>query len=343
MDIQEAYQALGLDPGVDDARLKAAWRRLVSAWHPDRNKSAEAARRMAHINKAYDHIRQIRSGVSVPSDTEAPAPADTSDASETAETFEARTESRTVHLTLDQAVLGCVRSLRGRFTHGCRACEGQGQRVLDSACQACAGRGSVRRAALFGWLWTQEDCADCGGQGRAREVCGDCGGAGERSVKYRRSVRFPAGVRAGDVLTVPSTRHEGFELSLELRVEFEPHPFFILDEAGLRCEMPVDGYAWMAQRWVDVPVPGGVQQMRLQREALVYRLRGQGFPLTPKGERGDFIVKVLPQFPEDEDEAVQEALDRLVAASARAAEAQARSPLGEWRRRLGQWQPKLGD
>ena len=59
MDTQEAYEELGVDPGVSDTELKATWRRLVAAWHPDRNATAGADRRMQHINKAYQHIRQL--------------------------------------------------------------------------------------------------------------------------------------------------------------------------------------------------------------------------------------------------------------------------------------------
>ena len=53
MDTQEAYAELGLHPGATDAQLKASWRRLVAAWHPDRNAAADAGHRMQSINKAY--------------------------------------------------------------------------------------------------------------------------------------------------------------------------------------------------------------------------------------------------------------------------------------------------
>jgi DnaJ-class molecular chaperone len=60
MDTLQAYQVLGLDPGASDAQLKAAWRRLVAAWHPDRNAAQDAGSRMQGINKAYQHLRQLR-------------------------------------------------------------------------------------------------------------------------------------------------------------------------------------------------------------------------------------------------------------------------------------------
>ena len=68
MDTREAYQELGVYPNVSDVELKAIWRRLVAAWHPDRNATVDASRRMQHINKAYQHIRQLRDGQSASTD-----------------------------------------------------------------------------------------------------------------------------------------------------------------------------------------------------------------------------------------------------------------------------------
>ena len=99
----------------------------------------------------------------------------------------------------------------------------------------------------------------------------------------------------------------------------------------------MDGYAWAANRWVEVPVPGGLQQMRLNRNALVYRLRGQGFPVEPRGPRGDYLVTVVPTFHDVEDAAQQKLIDRLIDASAKAAEADPHSQLGQWRLRLKSW------
>ena len=339
MDTQEAYAELGLDPSASDAELKASWRRLVAAWHPDRNTAADAGRRMQSINKAYQHIRQLRDGApdgeDAPDDTpaEAEAPAAPPD-----HRAQPRTHVRPVRLTLEEAILGCTRSLRGHFVQTCSVCVGKGQRVLAQACGTCHGSGAVHKPALFGWMWNQEECADCGGDGRQRASCDACEGTGQQSLAYRRQVRFPAGVRAGQVLSVPASRHGDVDIVLELQVEIEPHPFFTLDDAGvLRCEMPVNGYAWMAGRWVEVPTPDGLQQMRLNRDALVYRLAGQGYPSTPRGPRGDYMVKVLPVFPPEGDAAQDALLEQLIAASTKAAQADRKQPMGQWARTLKRW------
>ena len=57
MGLDDAYVELGVSPGASESEVKAAWRRLVSRWHPDRNASADAAALMQRINRAYDRIR----------------------------------------------------------------------------------------------------------------------------------------------------------------------------------------------------------------------------------------------------------------------------------------------
>jgi len=339
MDTREAYQELGVDPSVSDAELKTIWRRLVAAWHPDRNATAGASRRMQHINKAYQHIRQLRDGQSdgVVDDGHTETGSEQPAASAAADEH-TKTHVRKVALSLEDAILGCTRTLSGRIAHTCSTCVGKGQRVLAKACLTCRGSGAVHKAALFGWLWNEESCTDCGGDGRHRESCDACGGSGEQALAYRRRVRIPAGVRDGHILSVPAVRPGEMGVVLELEVMFEPHPVFTLDGDGLlRCEMPVNGYAWMSERWVEVPTPNGMQQMRLNRNALNYRLSGQGFPTALRGPRGDYLVKVVPVFPAQDDPEQEALLEQLIAKSNDAVKADRSQPLGQWQRKMKRW------
>lgn len=347
MDIREAYRELGVDPSISDAELKAIWRRLVAAWHPDRNAEAGASRRMQYINKAYQHIRQVRDGgnddASEGRDTNSSATATAPEAEQHSDGTQ-RTQICKVSLSLEEAILGVTRTLSGSVAHTCDACAGHGQRAMAQACKTCNGSGAVRRAALFGWLWSDEACTDCGADGRHREPCTVCDGKGEVAVAYRRRVRFPAGIRDGYVLSVPASRHGSLNIGLELEVQIEPHPLFTLDADGvLRCEMPVNGFAWMAGRWVNVPTPTGTQQMRLNRNALTYRFSGQGFPTVLRGSRGDYFVKIVPVFPESDDPAQEKLLDQLIAKSTESAQADKSHPLGQWQQRLKRWNTKPKD
>jgi DnaJ domain len=53
----DPYSILGLRPDAGPQDVAAAYRELAKRWHPDRRGDAEAARRMAEINAAYDVLR----------------------------------------------------------------------------------------------------------------------------------------------------------------------------------------------------------------------------------------------------------------------------------------------
>ena len=53
----EPLGVLGLPPTATPQEIAAAYRRLAKEWHPDRGGGAEAERRMAEINAAYDVLR----------------------------------------------------------------------------------------------------------------------------------------------------------------------------------------------------------------------------------------------------------------------------------------------
>lgn len=319
--IDDAYAELGLAPGALEGEVKAAWRRLVSQWHPDRNKTATALRRMQRINTAYEQIRLAGFEPGAPAANDAAA----SHAAAPQSAPRGPTRHRKVRLTLEEAALGCVKVLRGKESHECARCDGRGYRVLADACGACKGNGVVRNRAWYGWVSTMETCGACHGGRLARQLCGGCEGAGRLTRGYRHTVRIPAGVRHGEVLGATET-----DGPFELHVELSRHRFFVLGEDGvLRCEMPVDGFAWMANCWVEVPSLSGVQQMRLKRGHHVYRLRGQGFPSKRLGARADYMLTVVPTFPESLSAEQEALLDQLGALST--------GPVRTWQRALKAW------
>lgn len=330
-----AFQELGLRPGASDAEIKAAWRKLVSRWHPDRNASRAAVEKMQRINQAFELLRGAGApGAAASSPPPAAPPAQAARPADAAPPADpARPLSRRIKLTLEEAALGCLRVLRGQVAQACTACSGQGLRWPGGACGTCEGSGEVRQRAWYGWLATTAPCDDCGGDGRARERCAPCDGSGKLPPrKYELKVRIPPGVRDGDLLGVPAGRADGApDGGVDLHIELQPHAFFTLDDDGtVRCEMPVDGFSWLGGRHVEVPTLEGTQPLALRHGECVYRLRGQGFPASRRGPRADLVVTVMPIFPQPLSTDQQILLDRLVATTA----GTPTGPLADWQRRL---------
>lgn len=79
--------------------------------------------------------------------------------------------------------------------------------------------------------------------------------------------------------------------------------------------MPVDGFAWIANRLISVPTLSGLQPLHLSRDQLAYRLKKHGFPVERRWSRGDHLVTVQPIFPERLSTDQDILLDQLIAAS----------------------------
>lgn len=352
MDVDDSYSELGLTAGSTDAEIKAAWRRLAARWHPDRNDSPHALRKIQRINRALEQIRKTRRTVTV---GDGDAAADEGSQAQTGSASEARggqgarpqrTLDHTVRLTLEDAVAGCVRDLQGEVVDDCSECDATGLQTHVGGCQTCGGAGQVRPQFWFAWMAAPVECSACEGHGVARQACGACEGTGKAPArKYRCRVRIPPGTRDGDLLQVPARAQADDgrqEEALCIRVELKPHEFFQLEDDGtVKCELPVDGFAWIANRWIEVPTPGGLQQMRLRRGHLVYRIKGRGFPSARSAPRADCIVTVVPLFPEEFSSKQEAQIDRLIATNSRAAGTAAGIRVSAWNQVLEQWQARL--
>lgn len=331
MEIDDPYRELGLTPEASDAQVKAAWRRLAARWHPDRNASPQALQRIQRINRAIEAIREARGDADQAGEAPPPPPPAEEEAIE-----------HVLSLSLEEAARGCVREVQGEATRPCGACSGSGL-ASAQACASCGGEGQLRQALWFGWLSASVDCEACGGAGTLQAPCGGCGGSGhEAPRRYRGRLRIPPGVREGQRLQA-RVRVQGSEgqQPLDVRISLQPHEFLALDADGtVRVEVPVDGFAWVAGRWIEVPTPYGLRQMRLQRGALTYRIRGEGFPAEPAGARADCLVTVVPLFPQEWNSRQAALLDKLVAANTGDAGSEAGQRAHAWAGQMADWQAR---
>jgi molecular chaperone DnaJ len=333
LDVDDSYKELGLTAGASDAEIKAAWRRLAARWHPDRNHNPQALKKIQRINRAVEEIRKSRgSGVAPKSQP----------ANRTWEEHGAKPPlDHTVELTLEEGIAGCAREIQGEVVDDCAECGGCGLEAQATPCQECDGAGRIRRHLWFGWMPSLAECGACAGHGVTRHACAACEGTGkEPARKYHCRVQFPPGTRDGAQVQVLA-RLQGLKqkLPLRVRVELRPHEFFELQADGtVKCEVPVDGFAWIASRWIQVPTPAGLRQMKLKRGHLAYRIRGQGFPSGESGSAADCMVTVVPLFPEDFSPEQQALIDGLIAANSGARSTAAGKRMLAWNQLVGRWE-----
>ena len=332
MHLDDPYHELGLAPGASDAEVKAAWRRLSARWHPDRNDSPQALQKIQRINRALEVIRSARGEPEAAAEEPAPA-------------AQEPTAEHTVRLTLEEVVSGCVKEVRGEVVEDCADCEGSGLQLQATVCSECSGAGHIRQHHWFAWVASTVECTACQGHGKTRQGCTACAASGKAPAsKYRCRVQVAPGARAGDLLHA-TARVQGpqrqYSLALRLRVELQPHEFFTAEADGtLKCELPVDGFAWMANRWIEVPTPCGLQQMKLRRGHLNYRIKNAGLPWTGEAAPGDCIVTVVPLFPQEFSQEQEAAIERLVASNSGAPGTPAGDRMAAWNRLVDNWQDR---
>lgn len=377
MSASNAFAELGLTPDATEIEVKAAWRRLVSHWHPDRNGNSSAVAKMQRINQAYKAIRRsaFRTAPDHPS-TDDPRRGQSGktegshdsrggdqfddvrgthttgfdgDGASTRDTAGSdglrRTISRKVKLTLEEAAAGCTKVLQGKVTDTCSTCAGAGYQVLGGTCADCEGSGALRQRSWFGWLGTLAKCEACQGSRIARQPCQACEGAGKAATRrYKFNVRIPHGARDGDLLHVDGSRPRSGQppVDLDIRVQVLEHAFFELDEDGtIRSEIPVDGFAWIANRSIKVPTLTGLQSLQLSRDRLSYRISGQGFPAQRRGLRGDQLIKAVPIFPEQLSADQEILLDQLMASYSDPDGRPSDDRLSAWNRAVRAWERSL--
>lgn len=119
-------------------------------------------------------------------------------------------------------------------------------------------------------------------------------------------VRIPAGAKPGSRIRVRGKgRYSPYYTSqrgdLYLIVEIKPHPFFQFEGDNLVCEVPISPDEAVLGAPVEVPTPDGSVTVNIPagiRSGQSLRLRGKGWK-SPKGDRGDQMVKVVIQSPKE--------------------------------------------
>ncbi len=347
--MSDYYAILEVENTADSKAIKAAYRKLALAYHPDRNPgNAEAEEKFKAINEAYavlsdpekraryDRYGSVEEGV--------PMNGDIFDifASVFGANFGAnfgggRARQRgqpgedleaELKVTLDQARDGATVEVEIERLKACHHCHGERAEPGSngrSTCERCGGAGQVRVQAqsIFGSVITARTCPDCHGDGQIiSEPCRVCNGRGREISSDRIEVTLPRGIDGGYRLRVPREGNAGVDGApagdLYLYVEMEPHPF--LERAGddLHYQLEVGmAQAALGARF-SVPTLDGEEELVLPagtQPGTEFRLRGKGMPRLRQVGDGDQIVTVKVVVPRKLSAEAREHLEAYAEAS----------------------------
>ncbi|WP_191014642.1 molecular chaperone DnaJ [Treponema zioleckii] len=211
-----------------------------------------------------------------------------------------------LNISFKEAVYGTKSEIVFRHQETCTECHGTGGAAGSSrkTCPTCNGMGQVRRSA--GFFAVQQTCPTCGGTGTTIDKpCSKCRGSGFETVTKRMTLTIPAGVDDGKRIVIPHMGNAGANGGpagdLVVILNVDNHECFERDGQDLYCAIPVT-FAQAAvgvtlkitsldEKEIEFKLPAGTENGKL------FKIRGEGVPVTNSSRKDDLYIKVLVQVP----------------------------------------------
>ncbi|MBD2092966.1 DnaJ domain-containing protein [Microcoleus sp. FACHB-1515] len=302
-DFKDYYALLGVNKTASADEIKKAFRKLARQYHPDMNPGDKAAEaRFKEVNEAYEVL----------SDPDKRKKYDQfGQYWRQAEGFGgARSGVNVDGFDFNQygSFDDFINELLGRFGTG--AGGARGYRTSPSGFGGFSGfdnfeTGQTTGADLESTLTLSLSEAFRGTQKRLS--------LGSESIE----VTIPRGVKPGTRIRVKGkgqpNPYGGQRGDLYLIVALQPHPFFHFDGDSLTCELPIAPDEAVLGGSVEVPTPDGSVTMNIPagiRSGQTLRLRGKGWS-SPKGDRGDQLVKIVIVPPRELSAIEREAYEKI--------------------------------
>lgn len=333
------YELLGIDRSATSEEIKKAYRKQAVRYHPDHNpQDRDAEEKFKLIGEAYSILSDPtkrkqydtfgHSAFQGGPSSSGYGQVDLGSIGEILEGFFGDIFSRKsdahphdlnydLDISFEEAALGAVKSIEFERNNLCPICRGtraEPNSPVDR-CPACKGRGEIRFQR--GFFSSSRPCSSCHGTGvRIHTLCTRCKGEGTIRGKVSLSVQIPAGVEDGAVRTI---REEGEETisgkgNLHINVCIKDHPFFIRNGADIQCEVPVSFPQAALGAELQIPTIEGKVKMKLPmgtQSGRVFRLRGKGMPIFGGYGKGDQLVKIIVEIPENITQRQRELLEQL--------------------------------
>lgn len=235
---KDYYEILGVSKGADADEIKSAYRRLAKKYHPDLNKTPEAAEKFKEINEAYEVLGDEKKRANYDQYGSADGPQFQGGAGGFGDFFNgagggfggfsdifsdifsafggggargSRVQERgediniSLRLSFDEAVFGVEKLISFNRIETCKKCNGTGAKNGKefTTCPDCKGMGRVRiqQNTVFGTTIRETVCPRCNGTGKMiKERCEECGGKGCKKVPAQVRVKVPAGIDDGQTI-----------------------------------------------------------------------------------------------------------------------------------------------
>lgn len=343
---RDYYEVLGVDKSADDATIKKAFRTKAKQNHPDLNPGdKEAEERFKEINEAYQVLSNPEKRAQYDQFGHAGPQGGFGGASDFGgfgggfeDIFSSffgggfgggQRSNGPVHgddlrvdltITLDEAAFGCEKEINQVRDEECPECSGTGAKPGSKVdtCTTCNGTGQERviQQTMLGRMQTMRTCSKCRGKGKIiTEPCGKCHGRGKIRVSKRKTVKIPAGISDGQVLTIRGQgalgERGGQPGDLHVVISIKQHKLFEREGDDLYVEMPLTMTQAALGAELDVPTLTKPVKYRFPegtQPGQEFVIRGEGTNHLRGNGRGDLHVIVNVEIPRKLSEKQKELL-----------------------------------
>jgi len=331
---RDYYEVLGISKDTQINEIKSQYRKLALKFHPDRNKSSEAAEHFKEISEAYAVLsdtkkRQLydqhgHAGVDGRYSTEdifRGAGFNFDDVGSIFENlfggrgrqgfggFGRQRGSDLLHETfvsLEDVLNGKRMDLDLQKNVDCPECNGSGcfPGTSKTKCSDCDGQGQVRvsRNMGFSTFVTVQPCRKCSGRGMMIEKpCKKCKLGKVKGTKHI-SFELPAGIDNGDYVisgegeSIP----DGVSGDLIIRVNVQPHPKFKRDGRDIFYDTQLSMTDASLGKNLEVPTLEGFSKITVEpgsQPNTIIKLKGKGLHGRGFRGRGDQYVRLVVNIP----------------------------------------------
>jgi len=330
---RDYYEVLGISKDTQINEIKSQYRKLALKFHPDRNKSSEAAEHFKEISEAYAVLsdtkkRQLydqhgHAGVDGRYSTEdifRGAGFNFDDVGSIFENlfggrgqgfggFGRQRGSDLLHETfvsLEDVLNGKRMDFDLQKNVDCPECNGSGCSPGTSKikCSDCDGQGQVRisRNMGFSTFVTVQPCRKCSGRGMMIEKpCKKCKLGKVKGTKHI-SFELPAGIDNGDYVisgegeSIP----DGVSGDLIIRVNVQPHPKFKRDGRDIFYDTQLSMTDASLGKNLEVPTLEGFSKITVEpgsQPNTIIKLKGKGLQGRGFRGRGDQYVRLVVNIP----------------------------------------------
>lgn len=355
---RDYYEILGVSRDADVEEIKKAYRKLAMQYHPDRNKNDPTAEeKFKEVGEAYavlsdsdkraryDRFGHAGAGAAAGGPGGGGFGGFEFDLSDALRQFmegglfgggifggqrgggPTRVRGNDLQvklaLTLEEIAQGVSKKIKVKRYVPCQECGGSGARkgTSKTQCPTCHGTGQVRQVSrtFLGQFVNIQTCPQCHGQGQiTQDPCPACKGEGRERDEAVLNVDIPAGVAAGQYLTLRNEGnagpHGGPPGDLIVLIDEKPHDYFLRDGDDIIYRLTLSIPQIVLGDEVDVPTLTGRARLKIEpgtEPGRVLRMRGKGLKSLNGYRNGDQLVEVRVEVPKRLSAREKELLNEL--------------------------------